>query len=73
LPPLTEALPKELEPSKNVTVSVADEGETVAVKVTLWPDVEGLALEETAVVVAARFTVWEKAGETLAEWPESPT
>ena len=72
LPPLREALPKEVEPSKNVTVPVAAEGETVAVKVTLWPETEGLALEETAVAVAARLTVWDKDGDALPEWPESP-
>ncbi len=31
---------------------------TVAVKVTAWPDTEGLAEEPTAVVVAAALTVW---------------
>ncbi len=31
---------------------------TVAVKVTLWPTVEGLAEELTAVVVVTLFTVW---------------
>jgi hypothetical protein len=72
LPPLREALPKVEPASKNVTVPVAAEGETVAVKVTLWPETEGLALEATAVAVAARFTVWDKDGDVLPEWPESP-
>ena len=31
---------------------------TVAVKVTDWPNTDGLAEEETAVVVAAWFTTW---------------
>ena len=72
LPPLRVALPKEVEPSKNVNVPVAAEGETVAVKVTLWPETEGLALEETAVAVATRFTIWDKTDDVLPEWPESP-
>ena len=43
--------PSEVDPSKNVTVPVAVEGETVAVKVTVWPDREGLRLEARLVDV----------------------
>ena len=53
LPPLSVALPSDVLPSKNCTVPVADDGETVAVNVTFWPYVDGFGLEETVVVVAA--------------------
>ena len=42
-----------LAPSKNVTVPVAAPGETVAVRVTLAPKIEGLRLEASVTVVAA--------------------
>ena len=47
------ALPNWLVPSKNVTLPVAVLGDTVALKVRLWPDVEGLvpALRLRLVVV----------------------
>jgi hypothetical protein len=51
---------------------VAVDGETIAVKVTLRPFLDGLALEMTVVVVVALFTVCESAGDALAEWFESP-
>ena len=41
VPEETGAVPNDVAPSKNATVPVAAEGETVAVKVTLWPTVEG--------------------------------
>jgi len=58
-------------PSKNVTVPVGvpDPVATVAVKVTLWPNVEGLFDDVTVVVVDAgggAFTVCVNAGEVLA-------
>jgi len=43
-------------PSKNVTVPVAPDGETVAVKIRDCPRTEGFALEVIVVVVLA-FTV----------------
>ena len=52
LPPLRVALPSDVPPSKNCTVPVADDGETVAVNVTFWPYVDGFRLEVTVVVVA---------------------
>ena len=39
-------------PSRNVTVPVGVPPATVAVKVTDWPEIDGLALEVTVVVVA---------------------
>ena len=53
LPPVSVALPSDVLPSKNCTVPVADDGETVAVNVTFWPYVDGFRLEATVVVVAA--------------------
>src|SRR5438128_11788015 len=38
---------------------------TVAVKVTDWPETEGLTEEATAVVVLAALTAWVKFGEVL--------
>ena len=44
-------VPSVVEPSVNVTVPVAVLGDTVAVRVTDWPKVEGFAEEESVVVV----------------------
>jgi hypothetical protein len=57
-PPLAVAVPSVVLPSKNVTdpvgVAVAGAtGDTVAVKVTGWPNTDGLAELRNAVVVAA--------------------
>jgi hypothetical protein len=49
-------LPYRSELSVKITVPVAVDGETVAAKVTDLPEMEGLALEVTVVVVLA-FTV----------------
>jgi hypothetical protein len=65
VPPLRVAVPRELEPSKNCTVPVAAEGETVPVRVTLCPYVEGFGLEDIEMVVLAWFTVWVRADEVL--------
>ena len=46
-------MPSVVAPSMKVTVPVAADGVTVAVKVTDWPEVEGLIEEATAVVVFA--------------------
>ncbi len=58
-------------PSKNVTVPVGvpDPAVTVAVKVTLWPNVDGFKDDITVVVVVAgggAFTVCVNTGEVLA-------
>jgi molybdenum cofactor biosynthesis enzyme len=58
-------VPRVDNPSLNVTVPVVTEAAeiTVAVKVTDALNSDGLELDETAVVVAALFTVWVMAGE----------
>ena len=66
-----------LVPSLNVTLPVgtAVPGElatTVAVKVTVWPRLDGLSEEVTELVVASLFTVCVKAEEVLALKLESP-
>ena len=69
--PLNVPDPILVAPSKNVTVpiGVPEAVVTVAVKVTLWPNVEGLFDEVIDVVVVAggaAFTVCVIAGEVLA-------
>jgi hypothetical protein len=63
LPPLSVALPSSVEPSKNRTVPAAAAGDTVALKVTDWPTLDGLRLDVRAVVVFAWFTVCDNADE----------
>jgi hypothetical protein len=58
-------VPNVLLPSLNVTVPVADEGVTVAVKVTEVPNVEGFLDEATVVVEVALLTVWVSAEDVL--------
>ena len=48
-------LPSVVEPSLNVTVPVAVLGDTVAVSVIDWPNVEGFADDESVVVVLVLF------------------
>ena len=54
--------PKLLPSTANWTVpplsKVPEPGVTVAVKVTVWPNVEGFSDELTAVVVVALLTAW---------------
>jgi hypothetical protein len=67
IPDLSVAVPKVAAPSMKVTVPVADEGATVAVKVTGWPNVDGLADERSDVVLAfftVRVKLWVASGET---------
>jgi hypothetical protein len=52
-PLLRAEVPSVDAPSRNVTVPVADEGETLAVKVTDCPEGDGLRLDVTVVVVLA--------------------
>ena len=71
VPPLNVAVPKVVAESRNVTVppGVPAPGalaETVAVKVTDWPNTDGLALLATVAVLASRLTVWVIAAEVLA-------
>ena len=70
-PAVSALVPRVVAPSLKVTVpiGVSDPGAvaaTVAVKVTDWPNAEGLAEEATAVVVFAVFTVCVSAEEVLA-------
>lgn len=52
-------------PSRNVTVPVAmQQGEMVAVKITAWPETEGLGLE-VIVVVVLPLTIWLHVAEEL--------
>ena len=51
VPPDKVPVPSVVDPSLNVTVPVVVLGDTVAVKVTDWPNVEGLVAEVTVVVV----------------------
>ena len=51
-PLLSVPVPRVVVPSLNVTVPVAADGVTVAVNVTEFPYVEGLAEEASVVVVA---------------------
>src|SRR5207302_4183291 len=53
VPLLTALVPNRFDPSLNVTVPVAVEGETVAVRTTFWLDVEGIGVELSYVLVAS--------------------
>ena len=64
-PLLRGTLPSNDEPSKNWTIPVADDGETVAVKVTACPLFEGLSLDVNVVVVLALFTACESVEDVL--------
>ena len=60
-PPLSVPVPMGLPPSRKVTVPVGvpvpgGTGETVAVKVTDWPKIEGFCDEITVVVLSALLT-----------------
>ena len=74
VPPVSVAVPRELAPSKNCTVPVAAAGDTVAVKVTDCPDVDGFADDASAVVVLINeaFTVCVRIVDVLAAWVLSP-
>jgi hypothetical protein len=59
--PLSDAVPRTVAPSRNVTVPVGvpDAADvTVVVNVTDWPKVEGLRDETTVVVDGAGLTLW---------------
>jgi hypothetical protein len=62
VPPLRVAVPKVVvPPSRKVTVPVAvpeNCGATVAVKVTVWPNIDGFVELLTVVMLDALFTVW---------------
>jgi hypothetical protein len=71
-PPAIVPVPRVAEPSRNVTVPLADDGETVAVKITLWPTVEGLPEVMTDVVVGTLPTVTADGADVLAALLVSP-
>lgn len=50
IPPLRLADPRAVEPLVNVTVPVAEEGETVAVMAKACPGAEGFAEDDTLIV-----------------------
>jgi endonuclease YncB( thermonuclease family) len=56
-PLLRTTVLSEVEPSKNSTVPVAVDGETVAVKVTTRPLFDGFGSDVNVIVVLAWFTV----------------
>src|SRR5260370_42348967 len=64
-PPVRVPAPSRLAPSKNWTVPVAPEGETVAVSITLCPRVDGLLLDAIAVVEFALLMVCVSTVEVL--------
>lgn len=70
MPLLSVTVPSEVEPSKNCTVPVATDGDTVAVNVTNCPEVEGFTDEASVVVVDARVCrlIWA----VLLRLPEIP-
>jgi hypothetical protein len=58
-----------------VPVRVPDAGAvavTVAVKVTLWPDTDGLTEEVSVVVVLPMITIWARGAEVLVLKLASP-
>ena len=62
-PAASVPVPNVVAPSLKVTVPVADACETVAVKVTDWPNTDGLTEEATPVLVPALLTVCVKLTE----------
>ena len=60
-------VPRDVAPSRKVTVPfgavVPDTGLTVAVSVTLAPNVDGFSDDARATVLAVMFTVWVSAAE----------
>src|SRR5207247_821350 len=77
VPPDSVRLPMLTPPSLNVTVPVGvptpgDTADTVAVKVTAWPNTVGLMSDTTVVLVAALLTVCNRSLELLALKLPSP-
>ena len=71
-PPLSVHVPKVTPPSWNVIVPVAADGETVAVKVTLWPYTDGFSDELRTVLVLALLTACERTLDALLLSMASP-
>jgi hypothetical protein len=66
--PLSGTDPRKVPPSKNCTVPVAAAGDTVAVKVTACPYVDGFADDASTVLVLINegFTVCVRTEDVLA-------
>jgi hypothetical protein len=72
-PAVKAAVPRELDPSLKVTLPVAEEGVNVAVRVTVWPDIEAAGVTLRVVVVAVTAATDSAAIlEVLAATLESP-
>jgi hypothetical protein len=71
-PPPIVAVPSAVVPSRNCTVPAPVAGDTVAVKVTDWPTVDGFTDGVNVVVDTALFTVWVSTAEVLAAVFVSP-
>ena len=72
VPPLTVAEPSELPPSKNCTFPVDPAGDTVAVNVTTWPNVDGFRDDVSDVVVPIGLTVCVRTLDVLPACVLSP-
>jgi hypothetical protein len=72
-PAFRALVPRLVVPSKKVTVPVANDGVTVAVKVTASPTTEGLREEASVVLVLAWLTIWLRGGDVLPESLASPS
>jgi hypothetical protein len=71
-PALNVPVPSTVAPSRNCTVPVADEGDTVAVKVTGWLATDGFSDEAIATLEAALLTVTATAADALPALLASP-
>src|SRR5437868_1826881 len=71
-PPQTAEVPRSAAPSRNCTVPVAADGETVAVSVTDCPNADGLTEELTLTVAVALTTVCVHAAAVLPMKLPSP-
>ena len=75
--PFSVPVPRVVEPSMNVTVPVGTPepgalAATVAVNVTDWPKTEGLADDDTELLVPSWFTVCVNADDVLVVKSVSP-
>ena len=66
------AAPNAVVPSRNCTVPAPVAGDTVAVKLTDWPAVDGFEDAVKVIVDVALFTVWVRTAEVLAAVFASP-
>ena len=72
VPELSVPVPRLVTPSKKVTVPVAVDGATVAVKVMESPNVDGFSPDATTIVVLPGVTAWLRAVEMLPASSVSP-